>query len=165
MPPELSPLAHSLNCSVQDHRRLLDILLALRDCLGDCHCAVWLPVFNADGSLAALYQVAASQPPVGGWTLHTPSADRGSAPALDAYLSGELTSDADADQQHIPIFGCDGDVRVVMSVGSLDEGCSIFASPEAVYRAIGQSGLLELAAECVAATTRHLCPSPALFEP
>ena len=153
----LSPIAHSLNTSVQDHRRLLDILSSITEYLGDCHCAVWLPVFDANCALAALYEAAASQAPTSGWALHTPSMDRGTAPALDAFMRGDLTTDSDGDRQHVPIFGCDGEVRLVMSLSRTDaedgDGSPFFASPEEVYRAVGRSGLLELAAEC--APSRH----------
>lgn len=144
----LSPICHSLNASVQDHRRLLDLLLAIREDLL-CDVSISLPVFDALDGLAALYEAAASSPPASGWALWTPSADRGRAPALDAFLRGELTTDPGDTRQHVPIFACDGNVRLVVSVAHADDGSGhyIFSAPEAIYRAVGRSGLLELAAE------------------
>ena len=145
----LSPICHSLNTSVQDHRSLLDLVVAVSDDLS-CDVSVWLPVFAADGALAALYNAAGSRVPSGGWALNTPGSDRGSGrgPALDAFTEGEITMSGDGETQHVPIFGCEGSVRIVVSVMRVDDGrtgFSKFAAPEALYRAVGRSGLLELA--------------------
>jgi hypothetical protein len=147
----LTPLAQSLNASVIDHRRLCAIVETLTAALS-CDVTVWIPVFDAAGSFAAIYAAAASCLPKGGWVLWTP--DKGSPP-LEAYMKGDICSDADDAQQHVPIYGCDGEVQVVVTIGrSADaeergalSGSTVgeFAPAPLLYRAVGRSGLLELA--------------------
>ena len=151
----LTPLAHSLNSSVIDHRRLAQALLSLCDQI-DCDVTVWLPVFSPDGDLAALYAAAASVVPPDGWAVWTP-ADCGRALPLDAYVTGELFVEDDGSQQHVPIYETrDGEVRLVVSATrtrvanggapppQAGEEATPHVTPPALYRAVGQSGLLDV---------------------
>ena len=157
----LTPLALSINASVISHRRLASATAELSEEIAH-DCTVWIPVFRADGSLAALYAAAGSQPPPEGWALWQNSdSGSGQALSLDAYLTGDIVVEEDGSQQHVPIYGCDGLVRIVVSVSRMPEEERAGPAPEPVYeretvphvppaiiyRAVGRSGLLEFTAD------------------
>ena len=141
--PSLTPLANSLNAAVVAHRRLMILTKAVHEDLtpGDYDLTVWLPVLSADRRrLAALYAAAASSPP-DCWAVWTP-ADRGRAAALDAYMSGETVREQFGLHFHVPVFGPDGQVKLVVTLcGANDPPKDSVAGD--LYRAIGRSELLE----------------------
>ena len=88
--PSLTPLANSLNASVVAHRKLLEGTLDVAAEIGS-DVIVWLPVHTdaEPPALAALYAASASRA-LPQWAVYTPETHRGSAPALDAFLTGEV---------------------------------------------------------------------------